>query len=75
MSVAKFTTVARFDRAGGPVRGTVYVDRAAGLVGARPSRGRRKYELPLSAVADFVCRTVVLSELREKRERKERGRG
>ena len=75
MSVAKFTTTAKFDRAGGAVRGTVYVDRGAGLVGARPLRSRRTYELPLSAVADFVCRTVILSELRDRRVQREKASG
>lgn len=74
MSVARFATVAKFDRAGASVRGVVSIDRGAGLVRARPLRGRRAYELPLSAVADFICRTVILSELREKRVEKSRGR-
>ena len=76
MSVARFATVAKFDRAAGTFRGTVYVDRAAGLVGARRLRTRRVYELPLFAVADFVCRTVLMAELRERRaQRGSRGRG
>jgi hypothetical protein len=74
MSVAKFQTVAKYDRAGGPVRGVVSVDRSAGLISARSLRSRRTYELPLSAVADFICRTVILSELRQRRVEESRGR-
>ena len=66
MSVARFTTTSKFDRAAGAYRGTIVVDRAAGLVSARRLHCRRSYELPLSAVADFVCRTVLMAELREK---------
>lgn len=73
--VARFPTTAKFDRAAGTFRGTVYVDRAAGLVGARRLRCRRVYELPLSTIADFVCRTVLMSELRERRAEKGSGRG
>ena len=70
MSVARFTTIAKFDRAAGTHRGTVMVDRASGLVGARRLRTRRVYELPLGVVADFICRTVLMAELRESREKK-----
>jgi hypothetical protein len=59
--------MAKFDRVGGTYRGTVTVDRDAGLVAARRLHCRRVYELPLSAVADFVCRTVLMAELRERR--------
>lgn len=75
MSVARFTTTAKFDRVGGSHPGTVSIDRGAGLVTARRLRSRRTYELPLSAVADFVCRTVILSELRDRRLAKEKRRG
>lgn len=63
----RFHVIGTFDRAGGVTHGSVVVDRATGIFEARARRRRRVYAMPLSTVADMVCRTIILAELREKR--------
>jgi len=47
--------------------GTVTIDRGADLFSVRPLRRHRVYTLPLSTVAELVCRTIIAGEVREKR--------
>lgn len=54
--------------------GTVTIDRAAGLFEVRPLRRRRVYVLPLSSVAELVVRSIIASEVRERRASRRRGR-
>lgn len=70
MTVARFPVQERFDMASSWQRGTVTVDRAARLFSVRVLRKRRVYTLPLDAVAQLVVRTIIVAEVREKRNEK-----
>jgi hypothetical protein len=59
--------IGRLDSAGGVQRGTITIYRDADLVTVRPLRRKRTYTLPLSTVADYICRSVIYAELAEKR--------
>lgn len=64
--VARFSVVGTFDLAGGLQKATVEVDRASGIFYVRPFRRKRRYALPLAAVAAMVCQTIIRAEVREK---------
>jgi hypothetical protein len=67
MGVARFRVCGRLDMASRASFGTVTIDRGADLFSVRPLRRRRVYTLPLSTVAELVCRTIIAAEAREKR--------
>ena len=71
---ASFAVVGVLDGAGGVQRGTVVVERAAGLVHVRPHRRRRVYTMPLSMVADMICKRILFNEAAERRAAKSRSR-
>lgn len=76
MSRSRFDVIGRLDKAGGVTRGTVIIDRTTGILEVRPLRRRKTYQMPLSVVADMVCRTILVADLREKQARKrKKGRG
>jgi hypothetical protein len=52
----------------------VLIDRNTGLIAVRPLRRHRTYELPLSAVATFICQSVIRAEAHEKRKQKAEAR-
>lgn len=66
MSTARFGVFGALDGAGGFQKGTVEIDRATGEFFVRPHRRKKRYSLPLSAVATMVCQAIIRSELREK---------
>jgi hypothetical protein len=70
MSIARFPVVASLDGAGGKKKGTVTIDRDTNLVSVRPHRSHRTYDMTLEAVANIICRSVVMQEAAEKRARK-----
>ena len=70
MSLAHFRVLAELDHRGRPVVATVTVDRERQLVLVRPLRRRRTYDLPLSAVAEFVYHRVAKAERLEKQKAK-----
>jgi predicted nucleic acid-binding Zn ribbon protein len=57
-----------------PTEGTVEIDRSTGVFSVRPHRMHRKYELPLSDVAQMVVQRIVIAEAAEKKPRKKRVR-
>ena len=65
----KFSIVGVLD-AGSPTRGTVLIDRDAGLFHVRPFKRRRTYTLPLSDVASIIVAKIVKAEVAEKRRAK-----
>lgn len=67
---AKFEVVGQLDRAGAAIKGTVIIDRAAGLFTVRPHRKRKTYTLSLGTVATWVCRAVTIAELKARRAEK-----
>lgn len=66
MSVARARVVGRFDMASQPQEATITIERAAGLFSVRPLRRRREYTLPLAHVAEWVVRSILMREHREK---------
>jgi hypothetical protein len=64
VSQAHFRIKAKFDSAGGDQEGVVTIDRASGLIHARPLRGKA-YTLKLSDVANMICQRIILNDLRE----------
>lgn len=64
---ARFPVIGRLDRAGGVTRGTVTIDRSTLIFAVRAHKKHRVYSMPLSTVADMVCRTIIVAEHREKR--------
>lgn len=74
MSIARAKVVGQLDGAGGPIAGTVEIDREAGLFTVRPLRRRKTYVLPLGAVATMVCQAIVRREVAEKRAAKSKGK-
>jgi hypothetical protein len=74
MSIARFRVVGRLDMASRPTIGTVTIDRGANLFSVRPLRRRRIYTLPLDVVAGMVVRSLILTEVREKRAAKKKAR-
>jgi hypothetical protein len=66
---SRFPVVARL-RAGGPVEGTVLVERALSLVHVRAKRSRKLYTLTLAEVAEHIVHKNVLREIAEKRRAK-----
>ncbi len=72
--VARFRVSARLDMASRVSEGTVTIGRSGeALFSVRPLRRRRLYELPLSTVAELVCRHVIVAELREMRAARKKG--
>ena len=67
MSLARFRVRGVLDGAGGARSGTVVIDRAAGLMHVRPLRSRRVYTMPLSMVADMICKRILMNEVHDKR--------
>ena len=67
MTCARFPVTGSLDGTGRRQRGTVTIDRETGTFTVRPLRRKKTYELPLSVVADLVCKTIIISELRERR--------
>lgn len=66
--ISRFPVVAALDMARAQ-DGTVTIDRAAGLFGVRPKRGRRVYTLPLATVASIVVSRVIKAEVADQRRR------
>lgn len=75
MSLARFRVMGALDGAGGARSGTVVIDRAAGLLHVRPLRSRRVYTMPLSMVADMVCKRIIMNEMYEKRASRAKKKG
>lgn len=76
MSVARFRIEGRLEMASRPTAGTVIIDRTASLFSVRPLRRRRLYTLRLEDVASMVVRSIIASEVREKKAaRRARRRG
>lgn len=73
MRAARFRVCARLDMASRPSYGTVTIARTEDLFSVRPLRRRRVYSLPLSTVAEMVVRSIIASEVREKKANKKRG--
>lgn len=67
MRCARFKVFGQLDGAGGAKQGTVIVDRVSGLLHVRPFRRKRVYTMPLSMVADMVCKRILMNEVMEKR--------
>jgi hypothetical protein len=65
--MSRFKVYGVLDGAGGARAGTVLIERAAGLLHVRPFRRRRVYTMPLSMVADMVCRRILMNEMYERR--------
>jgi hypothetical protein len=63
---SRFRVIGTFDLAAGIQAATVEIDRGSGTIAVRPLRRRRTYTLPLATVAAWICRTIVLAELRER---------
>lgn len=74
MSRSRFRVVARLDMASRATVGTVTIDRggAVPLFSVRPLRRRRVYTVPLATVAEWVVRTLIAEEVRERRRAKGR---
>ena len=68
VTTARFPVTGTLDGAGGMSRGTVLIDRDAGTFTVRPLHRRQGYTLPLGVVATMVCRTIIIGEIRQKRE-------
>lgn len=64
MSVARFSVFAVLDGAGGKQKGVVTIDRDTGLVTVRPHGKHATYNMPLNQVADFICRSALLTTRR-----------
>jgi len=64
------------DMAVRPQLGSVVIEEVAGIpmMVVRPHRRRRTYELPLSAAAALMVRTIIQAEVREKRRAKKAAR-
>jgi hypothetical protein len=76
VSVARFRIEGRLEMASRPTAGTVIIDRTASLFSVRPLRRRRLYTLRLEDVASMVVRSIIASEVREKKAaRRARRRG
>ena len=75
MRRSRFRVTARLDMASRASVGTVTIDRAGPcpLFSVRPLRRRRVYAVPLATVAEWVVRTLIAEEVRERR-RAGRGR-
>jgi len=67
MAKARFKVMGALDGAAGVRSGTVIIERDCGLFHVRPARRRRLYTMPLSMVADMVCKRIILNELHEKK--------
>lgn len=67
MSRSRYRVMGRLDGAGGARVGTVTIDRHTGIFEVRPLRRRRTFSMPLSTVADMVCRAIIFSEMHERR--------
>lgn len=77
MRAARFRVMGVLDGSGGIRSGTLTIERVTGLVHVRPFRRRRVYTMPLSMVADMICKRIILNEVHEKRvakAKKKRGR-
>jgi hypothetical protein len=70
---AHFKVYGKF-RGGASMPGTVTIDRDVGLFTVRPYKKQTKYELPLSAVAEFVVWHCVKKDVKEEKARKKRER-
>jgi hypothetical protein len=68
-----FRVYGQLDRAGRAQAGTVTIDEA-GIFHVRPLRRRRTFSLPLSTVADIVCRRIIFTEHAAKRAAKKKAR-
>jgi len=73
MARVHFPVIGRLDMASRLTRGTVTIDRGAGLFSVRPYRRRRIYTLPLSTVADIVVGRLVQAEARERQAQRRKG--
>ena len=70
---SRFKVTGTFDVGGGAQTATVEIDRNSGLISVRPLRRRRAYSLPLSAVAAWICQSIIRAEVRERRAAKRGG--
>lgn len=71
---ARVRVFGKFDMASRIQEATVTLDRAAGLFSVRPLRRRRAYELPISFVAEWVARHVIIRELADRKRAKAEAR-
>jgi len=69
-----FRVIGTLDGTGGMRPGKVTIT-PDGFFQVRPLRRRRVFELPLSAVADMVCRRTIIAEVSAKRAEKRKHRG
>jgi len=69
-----FRVIGTLDGAGGLRAGKVTIT-PDGFFKVRPRFRKRVYELPLSAVADMVCKRTIIAELHAKRAEKRKRRG
>ena len=72
---ARVRVAGRFDMASRVQEATVTIDRERALFAVRPLRRHRIYELPLAHVAEWVVRSIITREVRERREAKRKKRG
>lgn len=67
MGVARFRVCGRLDMASRPSYGTLTIERASGVVAVRPLRRRRLYVTTLDAIAEWIVRSTIAAEVREKK--------
>jgi hypothetical protein len=65
MSVAKFLVRGRLDSAGGDMDGILSIDRTTGVVYVRPKGRRQIYETTLRELADWICKTNLVAQVKE----------
>lgn len=63
---AKFRVLGRFEMASRASVGTVTIDRTSETFSVRQLRHRRVFTVSLSAVAEYVVRSLLQAEAREK---------
>ena len=71
---ARCRVIGRFDAGGAMREATVILDRGGRLFTVRPYRRRKRYTLPLAAVAEMVVWNVVKADLALERRAKARRR-
>ena len=78
MRRSRFKVFGQLDGAGAAKKGTVIIERAASagesLFHVRPYRRQRIYTMPLSMVADMVCKRILTNEVMEKRAAKKKSK-
>ena len=67
---SRFRVIGRLDAASRIQEGTVTISRSNGIFSVRPLRRHREYSLPLSTVAELVCRSIIRAEVLERKAKK-----